>query len=384
MSVSKLSQNYQQICQTIANVETEVAKSIEAHDPRIKEIVAEKFKVIGQQVQELSNLYDNLIEIDCQVLATTELASLQEEPDVKQIFIQSLVEQYQQDCKVLEENVGQMIDRTMNHMEDFEKRIQKNTVSAKPAQIDHAFLEKRKLRGDLEEPFFLCNTVYQNHVESLGIYDIPTIGFYGQEYRIETLMMSIKKSLTPEQMRFLPWYIQQQLRDSPGAQVEFYFSLGDATYVVQDKPKELNLLYHGWVFPDIQRGETRSTLIPMGIITEDSHGITSDSLSVDQLALREIVPHPSEGTGMCCSPNNARVTVNYDLPVNAFWAVAKNGNKIAVSFHCLVLQNQIEKDLNSCLHAAQNLNQAFEELAKVPAIHDLSGYQKAKNVLSSL
>lgn len=164
---------------------------------------------------------------------------------------------------------------------------------------------------------------------------LPYIGRYGDVYEMNRHLMVIKVPL--EWLVSIPDEVKVKLSD--GLETDVYV-------MVHDKPErpheDLNMVYHGWVYPDKPAGYNESHPVTMGIFCCDGVVLGPSAHNIPMNDLSPVAVHVHDGR---CSPNNARFHVDPAKDVSSFWSIAKDGGRQVLSYHIITMDDMLNESV---------------------------------------
>lgn len=167
---------------------------------------------------------------------------------------------------------------------------------------------------------------------------LSSVGHYDQsEYA--TSRETLVARLHPVQFFNLPPAVQRAVGDLRGQTLDLHLSIADARDMRASAGGRYNLISHSWAYPDLQQGDERKRFLEMGLfaaigVSRLDYGADPENKLIGIEALRslEVYAHPRDDR-MCMSPDNAHFGVPADSSFSAFWAVVKCDNRVLVTYH---------------------------------------------------
>lgn len=156
-----------------------------------------------------------------------------------------------------------------------------------------------------------------------------SLGLYDQELYL--LLPVHFASVTPFPV---PFTLEAELDRWPELPFAFETVVSEGDFLLGTGTAAVNVLFHFYVFYDIQPGQEHKTFCPSAVYTSDT-SYSSFSLKAksegDFLPLNpssiqrsdcrtEVYMHPRD-QDMCCSPNNAKVLISREVPAVVFYSL---------------------------------------------------------------
>lgn len=222
----------------------------------------------------------------------------------------------------------------------------------------------------------------------LHLHQAPVIGCYNVNGYMLAIS-SLKIRLPHNQLRAFPAAIQDHLRNVPEENREVFFMVFNDRFLCRMGEYSRNLCLHAEAFPDLQEGQTGDFISSMGMF--ETSGIYPDqrgSIAINSFSQQRIYPHPSINGGMAMSPDNARFSVDPNVPCSSFFCAATLPNNRAAAFFALIvheervgliealrqnsLQNSLQnfRQLDGADSIAQREKDTIEELFRFQRIYN--------------
>jgi len=194
-----------------------------------------------------------------------------------------------------------------------------------------------------------------DRMTNLGIYAIPTVGFYPYITQFEIQPKCIIEA--PGDHIRLPKEIYDEFVERRINDFQYFFVVNDVSQVIhkQKNKKPMNLINHTWIHPMIEMGAKLGygpkSQWWFGCYSYEQSGVgpvpQKCDLSVQMLTKYDVHIHPQKG-GMCLSPNNCKFMVDRNYPVSSFWTVAveqtEGKPRCSVTLHWLLNERWPELD----------------------------------------
>lgn len=167
---------------------------------------------------------------------------------------------------------------------------------------------------------------------------LPHVGKYNPDsYEMNRQLMIIQLPL--DQLMTMPDAVRTHV--SEVAETDVYVMVHERP----EKPHEdLNMLYHGWVYPDKPEGHNEVRSVTMGIFCYEGllPGVASSPMPLEAMAGVSVHVHDYR-----CSPDNARFRVDSTEDICAFWAIAKDGARQVISYHVITMNEVLDGDVKT-------------------------------------
>ncbi len=176
----------------------------------------------------------------------------------------------------------------------------------------------------------------------------------------------------------LPEELQLALSTHSVKDVEFIWVVSDVEDIVVRHGPTLNLVQHAWIYPEASPSHRCMGVFDMGIFAfQDSLVSAKDlksGLSFQCVSKQRVSVHSQKG-GMCCSPNNAKFTIETGsagtLPLTYFYSLAIDHRS---SRACVSLQWIFHRKLPGHFKVFEQASTLFELL---PELADRFGAQSS-------
>ncbi len=172
--------------------------------------------------------------------------------------------------------------------------------------------------------FFLATdgeNVNDSLLFTIGMFRFPTAGFYGGTFPTAEMLAIVKGSSASLPGLWLPPEVRAALPGGGRSAFDFFFVISDVGAIVAKHGPTLNLIHHAWLFPTAAPGKRTMGDVDVGIWgfpgsqvgPAEKRGLGYNCLSRTRVSI-----HPQSAknpdAGMCCSPNNARFTLQPKAP----------------------------------------------------------------------
>lgn len=120
---------------------------------------------------------------------------------------------------------------------------------------------------------------------------------------------------------------------------------------------EVNLMYHCWLFPDVEQGSevAVSEELMMGVFEAQGVKPVHQDLKDAGVTFGGLDPRTVCIHNSCFSPENAQMQLAHDREVISFFSVARTGDRSVVSFHVLCGSERVEDKLRKALEDCTTL-----------------------------
>ena len=224
---------------------------------------------------------------------------------------------------------------------------------------------------------------------TIGMFRFPTAGFYGGTFPTAEMLTVVKGSSASLPGLWLPPEVRAALPGGRRSAFDFFFIISDVGGIVAKHGPTLNLIHHAWLFPMAAPGKRTMGDVDVGIWAFPGSQVgpaEKRGLGYNCLSRTRVSIHPQSAknpdAGMCCSPNNARFTLQPESQGSAgaaagavpglsfFWSVAvapRQGRNSSASEAaqlsgraCVSLQWLLTEPEGSTSTLRQPLNDAVE------------------------
>jgi hypothetical protein len=149
----------------------------------------------------------------------------------------------------------------------------------------------------------------------------------------------------------------------------------DFKSAVEPDKRELNLLYHPWVFREVgyMPEVNQHAVVEMGVfspynVAEVAEVVSEDTELLNGMAVNRMEERIVEVHGGMFSPRNAQVCLTAQTSVHAFYSCGwSSENRMAIVYHVMTSSEDIDKKL---LEAVKSSNRIGELLAKFDKVSD--------------
>jgi hypothetical protein len=204
----------------------------------------------------------------------------------------------------------------------------------------------------------------------VGLYAMPTIVFYGGHYPRADLLSVVRASPKEVPLKQLPQELATCLAKLGLEQAyEFFWVVSDASDIIARHGTRLNVNHHAWVFQDelmqcgLEPRFRQQGQYPMGAFTYRGSNVEPTQLTClpFQMVDRLRVSVHTQAGGICCSPNNAKFSINplAATPVSTMWTLVADParRRACVSLQWIVCRP--EPRLLPAIRAAQSVADLF-------------------------